>query len=41
MDINHQFVLAAYVLTWVIQLGYVAFVVVKWRKEKEKAGSRR
>lgn len=38
MDINHQFVAAAYVLTWVIQLGYVAYVVVKWRREKQKAG---
>ncbi len=35
MDINHQFVIAAYTLTWVIQLGYVCFVVVKWRREKQ------
>ena len=39
MDINHQFVIAAYTLTWVIQLGYVCFVVVKWRREKQKANS--
>jgi hypothetical protein len=39
MDINHQFVVIAYVLTWVIQLGYVAYVVTKWRREKQKAAS--
>lgn len=39
MDINHQFVAVAFTLTWVIQLGYVAYVIVKWHKEKQKAGS--
>ena len=39
MDINHQFVIAAYTLTWVIQLGYVVHVVVKWRRERQKANS--
>ena len=40
MDINHQFVIAAYTLTWVIQLGYLAFVAAKWRAEKRKRNPR-
>ena len=41
--LNHQFVTAAYVITWVLQLGYVAYLGLKWRAEKRKsqAGSRR
>ncbi len=37
--LDHQFVVAAYVVTWVIQLGYLAFLGLKWRTEKRKARS--
>jgi hypothetical protein len=32
--LDHQFTVAAYVATWVIQLGYLAFVGLKWRAAK-------
>lgn len=32
--LDHQFVVAAYTITWVIQLGYLAFLGLKWRREK-------
>ena len=35
--LNHQFVTAAYVVTWVLQLGYVAYLGMKWRAEKRKS----
>jgi len=35
--LNHQFVTAAYVITWVLQLGYVAYLGMKWRAEKRKS----
>jgi hypothetical protein len=35
--LNHQFTVAAYVVTWVIQLSYLAFLGLKWRTEKRKA----
>ncbi len=37
--LDHQFVTAAYIITWVIQLGYLAFLGLKWRGEKRKARS--
>jgi hypothetical protein len=37
--LDHQFVTAAYVVTWVIQLGYLAFLALKWRAEKRKSPS--
>ena len=39
-QIDHQFVVAAYTITWVLQLGYLAWVGLKWRAEK-KAAERR
>jgi hypothetical protein len=39
--LDHQFVTAAYIVTWVIQLGYLAFLGFKWRAEKRKARSAR
>jgi hypothetical protein len=30
----HRHLVLAYVLTWVLQLGYVGFLAVKWRHEK-------
>ena len=35
--LNHQFTVAAYAITWIIQLGYVAWLAFKWRAEKNKA----
>ena len=35
--LDHQFVVAAYTITWVIQLGYLAFLGLKWRREKDIA----
>ena len=35
--LNHQFRVAAYVVTWAIQLGYVAWLAAKWRAQKREA----
>ena len=35
--IDHQYTVAAYVVTWVIQLGYLAFLGLKWRAQKRDA----
>jgi hypothetical protein len=35
--LDHQFVVAAYTITWVVQLGYVAWLAFKWRSEKRNA----
>ena len=35
--IDHQFVTAAYIVTWVLQLGYVVYLAAKWRAEKRRA----
>jgi hypothetical protein len=35
--LDHQFLVAAYVVTWVIQLGYVAWLALKWRAQKRDA----
>lgn len=32
--LDHQFVVAAYTVTWVLQLGYLAWLGLKWRAEK-------
>lgn len=32
--LDHQFTVAAYIATWVIQLGYLCFVGLKWRAAK-------
>jgi hypothetical protein len=37
--LDHQFVVAAYAVTWVIQLGYLAWLAMKWRAERRKARS--
>ena len=38
--LDHQFVVAAYTVTWVIQLGYLAYVAFKWRSQKRNADRR-
>ncbi len=35
--LDHQFLIAAYTITWVIQLGYVAWLGLKWRAQKRNA----
>ncbi len=35
--LDHQFVVAAYTVTWVIQLGYLAWLGMKWRSEKRSS----
>jgi hypothetical protein len=35
--LNHEFTVAAYTVTWVIQLVYLAFLAIKWRGEKRSA----
>jgi threonine/homoserine/homoserine lactone efflux protein len=38
--LDHQFVAAAYTVTWVIQLGYLAWLGFKWRTEKRNSQRR-
>ncbi|MFZ0744794.1 MAG: hypothetical protein WAM85_10330 [Terracidiphilus sp.] len=38
--IDHEFVVAAYTVTWVLQLGYLAWLGLKWRAEKRIAERR-
>ena len=35
--LDHQFTVAAYVVTWVIQLGYLSWLGMKWRAQKREA----
>jgi hypothetical protein len=35
--LDHQFVIAAYTVTWVLQLSYLAWLLFKWRTEKRSA----
>ncbi len=35
--IDHHFTVAAYVITWAIQLGYLAWLGIKWRALKRDA----
>ncbi len=35
--LNHLFTMAAYALTWAIQLGYVAWVGLKWQTQNQDA----
>lgn len=39
--LDHQFMVAAYVVTWVIQLGYLGFLALKWRAERRNSVSAR
>ncbi len=34
--IDHQFVVAAYIITWSLHLGYVAWLFMKWRSQKRE-----
>jgi threonine/homoserine/homoserine lactone efflux protein len=35
--LDHEFTVAAYTVTWVIQLGYLAWLGMKWRAQKREA----
>lgn len=35
--LDHQFLIAAYVVTWLIQLSYLAWLGLKWRAQKRPA----
>ena len=35
--LDHQFVTAAYIVTWTLQLGYLAWLGLKWRAQKREA----
>jgi len=35
--LDHQFRVAAYVITWVIQLSYLAWLAIKWQSQKRDA----
>jgi hypothetical protein len=32
--LDHQFTVAAYAITWAIQLGYLVWLGLKWRAQK-------
>jgi hypothetical protein len=32
--LDHEFLVAAYAVTWIIQLGYLAWLGMKWRAQK-------
>jgi CcmD family protein len=34
--LDHQFLIAAYTVTWAIQLGYLAYLGMKWRAQKRE-----
>jgi len=35
--LDHQFLVAAYTITWVVQLGYLCWLGLKWRAQKRDA----
>ena len=38
--LDHQFLVAAYAITWALQLGYLAWLGLKWKSEKRNAEHR-
>jgi hypothetical protein len=36
-SLDHQFLVAAYAITWAVQLGYITWLAVKWRAQKRNA----
>jgi hypothetical protein len=39
--LDHQFRVAAYLITWAVQLGYLAWLGAKWRAQKREAARAR
>ncbi|HVN93547.1 MAG TPA: hypothetical protein VMT38_07620 [Terracidiphilus sp.] len=37
--LNHLYTQAAYTITWAIQLGYAAWICVRWQTQKQKVPS--
>ena len=35
--LDHEFRVAAYAVTWAVQLGYVLLLMLKWRRQKRAA----
>ncbi|MGH9607582.1 MAG: hypothetical protein ACRD3N_17970 [Terracidiphilus sp.] len=35
--IDHEFVVAAYIVTWIVQLSYLAFLGLKWLAQRRDA----
>lgn len=35
--LDHEYMVAAYIITWVIQLSYVVWLACKWRAQKHAA----
>jgi hypothetical protein len=35
--LDHQFLIAAYTVTWTIQLGYLTWLGLRWRAQKRAA----
>jgi hypothetical protein len=35
--LDHQFLVAAYAVTWAVQLSYVAWLALKWRAQRRAA----
>ncbi|MGD0520016.1 MAG: hypothetical protein ABSA48_02055 [Terracidiphilus sp.] len=35
--LDHQFTVAAYAITWAIQLGYLAWLGLRWKAQKRDA----
>ena len=33
--LDHEFTVAAYAVTWVIQLGYLAYLGLRWRAQQK------
>jgi hypothetical protein len=38
---GHSYLVAAFCCTWVIQLGYVLWMLAKWQGQKAKVGAGR
>jgi threonine/homoserine/homoserine lactone efflux protein len=38
--LDHKFVIAAYTVTWILQLGYLTWIGLRWRAEKRNADRR-
>ncbi|HTW81705.1 MAG TPA: hypothetical protein VME23_19310 [Terracidiphilus sp.] len=34
--LDHEFLVAAYIVTWVIQLSYLAWLAYRWRVQKRQ-----
>jgi hypothetical protein len=36
--LDHQFLVAAYAITWTIQLGYLLWLGIRWQAQKRQTG---